>query len=204
MTCTPLQAAEIPYTVFSMAEAFSASVNAIMQASNESANVAKGVDREHLLTVPTIVNESFAVELYFKCLHSIDDVSRNAPRGHDLHKLYTGLGTTRQSSVRSRFEKVRASNRVTAARASRMSRPALPTIEETLKESSRAFEQFRYVWEGENRIRGFDLMNVRAALRSEIIAARPDFKPLVELMAMTAIAVTPCGPDCRGILSRHS
>ncbi len=201
MKCDPINPPEIPSYIFQMAESFSAAVNAVAHATSSTAGIdGEQINLRSLLIVPQIVNESFSVELYLKCLHAIRSCN-TVPYGHNLLELFQALGVQQKAIVRRHFSKVQATNRVTVHRANILGNRALPTIEKTLEKSDRAFERFRYVWENDNRVEGFDLMNVRVALREAIIGARPDFTRIVQKMSMVATAFQPCGPNCRGVLA---
>ena len=198
MQCEPLKSADVPHYIFVMAESFSAALNMLSHATIPLAMVREHIDVKKLLTIPEIVNESFSVELYFKCLHACGNKGL-APRGHDLLHLFTGLPPQQQMMVEKKFKEVQSKNTVTATRANKLKQSSLPTIMETLRESNRAFEKFRYAWEDDNRVRSFDLMNVRIGVRETILQLRPEFKQVVKGMAMIATAIVPCGPNCRGV-----
>lgn len=96
-----------------------------------------------------IVNGAFSLELHLKHLHGL--VERQEKRGHDLHRLYLDLSDWTRKQLEDIFQAISASQPIIRQQFQALREEAGLTFDWTLhdvlKESSRAFETWRYSFE---------------------------------------------------------
>lgn len=96
---------------------------------------------------PRMLVESFAVELYLKCLH-VQDWQRAADGGHDLKKLFESLKPVTQTMIRAAFRQIIESD--TVLRNLDVLNPdavKVTDFDRTLAVASNTFDKRRYLYE---------------------------------------------------------
>ncbi|QDU31792.1 hypothetical protein ETAA8_69520 [Anatilimnocola aggregata] len=116
--------------------------------------------------IPSFVCESFAIELYFKSIMYLEKIA--VPQKHLLTILFDHLPQVWQGRISDAFDKQmqRAVNATSTAK----------TLAEIIAESSRAFEMWRYTYQGQPRCSYLSI--VRFAAHDAIVAFKPDWADL--------------------------
>lgn len=135
-----------PQKVFNSAEWYNSAVHALTPL----------VEFNHSLAIPRATMAAFSLELYLKCLISLE-TGQNAPPWHELDKLFKKLSPATRQEIRKLYdnptEGQEISNRLQLKRGSEKksaeekSLVAPSSLNESLKTSARAFDQFRYIFE---------------------------------------------------------
>jgi hypothetical protein len=132
-----------------------------------------------ILALTLATNASFTLEMYLKCLLSLEQ--GQAPRGHDLHKLFHVLSSTTQSELTKDHEGFLNSKPELVARARKL---GLPTdLEELLKRGRNAFTDFRYAHEQIPSGTDFALNGLTYCVRQRILKLRPDWVSALQEIA---------------------
>ncbi len=96
-----------------------------------------------------LVNGAFSLELHLKHLYAL--VEKKDARGHDLHKLFIGLSDYTKNTLESLFQEISDSQPMIQlafnALNDELKIKRQWTIENVLKDTSRAFEIWRYSYE---------------------------------------------------------
>jgi hypothetical protein len=110
---------------------------------------------------PQVVLEAFAIELYLKCILAIEGTA--PPRRHDLwENLFVLLTPDNKRRLTHHYNEVLAGTTA----------PPLD-IEEALKQSAKAFESFRYLYEHLDETLVYSAAMVATAARRLILELRP-------------------------------
>jgi hypothetical protein len=153
-----------PKLAFTSAEAF-LEVCKVLCAAVRNGNT-------RILALALATNAAFALEMYLKCLLLLEQ--GQAPRGHDLHKLFHALSSTTQSQLTKDHEELVKSNPDWAATASKLGVPT--DLEELLKRGRNAFADFRYAHEQIPSGTDFALNGFTYCVRERILNSQPDWK----------------------------
>jgi hypothetical protein len=116
-----------PKSIFDSAESFYLGAKIILKSAEKQMMDPQSTTFQ-LPILPYITNMSFSLELYLKCLLEIENI--NKPRTHEIAILYNKLSNNIKSKV---------SDNV----------PQYRKFEDSLKEISNAFEEWRYSYEKE-------------------------------------------------------
>jgi hypothetical protein len=151
--------------MFKTAEVFRDAAGALAQ------SMGKGM--LHLM-FPMVVNGAFSMELHLKCLLAVEN---NVTKGHDLKALFSALSKDSQDWIRGTYEKKYRPQEEARYR----SVPGVPhpstDFDEVLAASSRAFEKFRYAFEGSVKDgEGWLAGSILECVRERTLALRPDLK----------------------------
>lgn len=125
---------------------------------------------------PMVMCSAFSFELHLKCLTLIENGT--SEKGHDLEKLFSKIPPASQKIIRANYETKRPA--MDAMFASVQGIPAPPTdFDFVLNTSAKAFEKFRYAYEGtvENG-EGWMADKVRDCVRERILELQPDWENL--------------------------
>jgi hypothetical protein len=124
-------------------------------------------------------NASFALELYLKCLLSLEQ--GQMPHGHDLHELFHALSDTTQSELTRDHRKFLCSQPELVVRARML---GLPTdLEELLKLGKNAFIDFRYAHERISPGTDFALNGLTYCVRQRILKLQPSWGSALQEVA---------------------
>jgi len=160
-----------PRAIFSYAEAFAEATEKLQaqfrrQPSGTQAHVA---DAAHI--APTVTLDSFATELYLKCLYAIDHGMPS--RGHKYQELFAALKPGMQQAVRYVYNDFLANHSV--AEFMRRNEPTfIAGLDECLRISNETFESMRYLYEGGHG-QQFYWPLLRLALRKTILSINPNW-----------------------------
>jgi HEPN domain len=147
---------------FTSAEAF-LEVCKVLWAANKSGNT-------RILTLAVATNASFALEMYLKCLLILEQ--GQAPREHDLHKLFHALSSMTQSQLTKDHEGYLKSKGW-----------PIDDLEELLKRGRNAFADFRYAHEQVPTGTDFRLNNLTYCVRERILKAQPEWRSALQEIA---------------------
>lgn len=159
-------------TIFSYAEAFAEAADRLREQAREIQAPTPIAEAAKFAPMTTL--DSFALELYLKCLHVIDH--GKAARGHDFKKLFGGLTEGMQKAVRTLYN-IRLSREAIANEAAK-DHPRIPLgLDSILEMSKTTFETMRYLYEKDViTSRLFYWPMVRLAVRDTILAIYPAWK----------------------------
>jgi HEPN domain-containing protein len=123
---------------------------------------------------PMVICASFSLELYLKCLIQIE--SGTSEKGHDLEKLFFKLSPESQKMIRTSYEPHKA--REDAMFAAIVGVPVPRTdFDFVLHASAKAFEHFRYAFEGiVESGEGWMASPICECARERILELQPDWK----------------------------
>jgi len=126
---------------------------------------------------PPIVCAAFALELYLKCLLTIE--GKKPPKSHDLQELFELLGAKTQSHIRARFKPYESEQEELASpayAAQGMTRPPGAVFDFILNASRDAFETYRYIHEkGLEANQGWGADRIMQAARNVILDRHPEW-----------------------------
>ncbi len=115
------------------------------EASNLLSEQAKG--KEWGSSAPQLLVDSFAVELYLKCLFVIDNDSA-PPFGHDLLKLFEALAPGTKSAVRETFrQNIRSDPVLSNLHIINPEAVRFTDFDRSLKAAKNTFDKRRYLYE---------------------------------------------------------
>lgn len=104
-----------------------------------------------------IVNGAFSLELHLKHLYLL--IEQRQARGHDLFKLFQGLSEYTRTNLETIFQAMSASQPLIKTSFEAINRELGVTrnwsIQTVLQESARAFESWRYCFEGDSTASSF-------------------------------------------------
>jgi hypothetical protein len=130
------------------------------------------------LVLPTAVCGAFCVELYLKCLETLD-WNRNPKPGHNLETLFGRLKPATQQLAEKYFDELASLDPMWApvfALAKAQREDLQPNLRSILKACATAFEKIRYSYEGIGS--SYHLGSFEDALRRVILERRRDWAPL--------------------------
>lgn len=123
--------------------------------------------------VPTVVLRSFSIELYLKCLKSIE--CGKVPRGHELLSLYLCLSEVNRKKIRDKFDFYIQYNPAVIAMQKQLGEKMVSlSIEDVLRTVNKVFETWRYAYEGKGGS-SYGLGELSRAVRETIVELRPEF-----------------------------
>jgi hypothetical protein len=143
-----------PKSIFDSAESFYLGAKIILKSAEKQMMDTQSTTFQ-LPILPYITNMSFSLELYLKCLLEIENI--NKPRTHEIAILYNKLSNNIKSKL---------SNNV----------PRYREFEDSLKEISNAFEEWRYSYEKDKL--SIDIGKINKAItifRDLIIKIHPEW-----------------------------
>lgn len=121
---------------------------------------------------PFVVNASFSIELYLKCICIIESGKKKAPYMHELDKLYDSLSVEVQNKLSDVF--IKENEKLGTYHLAKENKPDFEwSLKNVLKESSKAFIKWRYSYEGKLP----DVVSIKAvifALETIIFELRED------------------------------
>jgi HEPN domain-containing protein len=128
------------------------------------------------MIAPAAVNAAFALELYLKCMQCIENGS--FIKGHDLAKLYSAISRANRTRIEE-YSKAHDANSPSHQRVKKkFSHLTRFDIQSVLTFSAKAFEIFRYEFEGPQRTaHGFVAHHVTKAVRQLILEIKPEWTP---------------------------
>jgi hypothetical protein len=138
------------------------------------------------LDIPVLYCDVFAVEIYLKCLYSIDRPGENARKffkkhRHDLLPIYQELTDETQSNLRNQFDTI-ANTELMQKQKAQLERVLGITIEynleTSLRENAQAIEYVRYKYESSIAVSAIGLYPLNHAIISEIERLKPDWRPM--------------------------
>jgi hypothetical protein len=146
---------------------------------------ASGVLGDHMmgksvprLFIPHIVNGTFALEVYLKCLYFIE--KSESIHGHHLKKIYDQLTPETKRQVKIAYEKTIADSGEAKIITEFMRQKKVDMdwrLEKVLEDMSEAFIRYRYAFEFARFKPFLGYVELVTALRSRILELRPELKP---------------------------
>jgi hypothetical protein len=134
-----------PLRVFQQAEKFRLSAITLIQTGLQAANQGNLMHFAQT-SVPTVVLEAFAFELYLKCLLNLQNPERTV-EGHNLEWLFNQLAKPTREAIRREYDQ--PSKSAKRNREARAAQPGhAPDFDQDLHLSKDAFVLFRYLYEG--------------------------------------------------------
>jgi HEPN domain-containing protein len=157
-----------PRHIFATAERFLDASNVLLEASHTK-NLHQG------LAVPQTVCSAFCLELYLKCIITIE--TKSTPRGHDLVDLYSMLSNTSKQEIISYFDKNSAINKENYLAFCKHvgKEPENFDFNFALTLSKRAFEDIRYIHEQKEGQSGWCAQPIRDGAKKVIQRLQPDW-----------------------------
>jgi hypothetical protein len=155
-----------PKTVFNTAEVYRASSIVL------AGLIGRGMP--HFM-FPMVTCSAFSLELHLKCLVLIE--GRNARKeGHNLKDIFSKLSLESKQKIRNGYEQSRASDRAKFAAIKGIPPRPPDDFEFVLNASSKAFEKFRYAYEGivENQT-GWLAGPIIDSVRARILELKPEW-----------------------------
>lgn len=177
----PRRSSHDPRGIFSTAECFFKSSAALkVYADTRSGPPYISV---HEAGVPGLVCSAFAMELYLKCLITLQ--LGDAPEIHDLEELFKELPAESQEIIRQGYlRRIQPDLKSHSAfrdqmRSQGVHVPNPEDFDALLKSSARAFESFRYIYDRNltNRTPAFLIGDALFAMRGLILSYHPDWEP---------------------------
>jgi hypothetical protein len=127
------------------------------------------------LTEPLVVLDALTCELYLKCLICIE--TGDAPRGHDLRKLYDQVSGATRTRIESSWDSEVATRR--RKKWDDLERFGLKVYRElplALANGTNSFERYRYSYEGNTQGVHFYLDDLPSLLQRFILEMKPEFE----------------------------
>ncbi len=126
---------------------------------------------KYILPIAIVMNASFALETYLKCLVALE--SGVFLRGHDTLKLFRKLRSETQSALRAYHDNYISGKPEFEAAKQKGIKLDLDSL---LKRGRNAFVDFRYAYESIPAGRDWGLGGLNHGLREEILKLRPEWK----------------------------
>jgi hypothetical protein len=125
---------------------------------------------------PMVMCSAFSLELHLKCLILIERSA--SARGHDLEQLFSKITMASQTMIRRCYEKQRAKAAARFAAVKGVPQPKTD-FDFVLHVSAKAFEKFRYAYEGiaESPV-GWMAAPICDCVRERILELQPDWENL--------------------------
>jgi hypothetical protein len=141
---------------------------------------------------PYGVNAAFTLELYLKCLLTLERGS--PPRGHNLLQLFNKVRPANQARIRVYYDNAPEKSR--QLRQAMQAVTGLPSdFDSDLKASQRAFELMRYHWEGTWELgTGWSAGDITESVRHVIFEIRPDWAREVSRAEKVVLDAQPTSP----------
>jgi hypothetical protein len=160
-------------SIFRLAEAFRGSAQLISQL------ISLGLS-DHF-RFPCGVNHAFAMELYLKCLITIETGFTHPT--HDLENLFNYLSSHTRKTIERYYDEIRAEDPLCIAFAQWLERHGENPeehlrLKSALSKSAKAFEVLRYPYEGEED-HNYILGPLEIAARRIILELKPEWNPEV-------------------------
>ena len=148
-----------PQRIYQLAESY-------LEASRLLTEQAKG--EQWSCSAPQLLVDSFAVELYLKCLFVLDKTAE-PPREHDWQALFDALNLGTQSAIRYQFKQIVDSHSVLSNLAE-LNPEALKVrnFERSFTAAKDTFEKRRYLYESVGQTEWFYAHLIRDAIRAVI------------------------------------
>ena len=158
-----------PYKIFVQGHSFYQTLAVLCNVAPNNEQLAAA------LTEPSIVVGALTIELFFKCMISIE--SGKASKIHDLRKLYDKLSQPTRDRIEQGWSKIAAHrgpewDHYEQFTGQKMARD-LPTA---LAVGAESFERIRYSYEGGNENLQYYLQDLPRLLGRIILAMKPDWK----------------------------
>lgn len=154
-----------PEQIFNKAEGFAALCDA-GQRSADNAN-------RSILSGVIVTNAALALELYLKCLRSIERGEYKT--GHNLRELFDDLSERTKSEIHDAHSRCEGVHNTFFL----LKRRGLPTdLNSVLEMGQDAFERFRYAHENEAKNCVWALTPLIIIVKHLILEKRPDWEPL--------------------------
>lgn len=152
-----------PALAFQSAEAFDEVARVLHRAAMQG--------HKYILPVAIVMNASFALETYIKCLAALE--SGLFLRGHDTLKLFRKLRSETQSRLRAyHYDYVSDKPEFEAAK----KKGVKVDLDSLLERGRNAFVNFRYAFENIPVGQDWGVGGLNAALRNEILKLHPEWK----------------------------
>jgi hypothetical protein len=157
-----------PASIFSSAKSFHQAQNVLLEEAFKRGNT-------WAIVVPAVVNGSFALELYFKCLIAIDQGFHERSE-HNFKKLFAMFSAETSTKVREAFDAARKSPLEEMAEQSPEFAKYDHSLEGVLDASQDAFVKLRYIFEGRFKHgEGFRASRLINALLTVIEQLKPEW-----------------------------
>ncbi len=152
-----------PALAFQSAEAFDEVARVLHRAAMQG--------HKYILPVAIVMNASFALETYLKCLAALE--SGLFLRGHDTLKLFRKLRSETQSALRAYHDKYISGKPEFEAAKKKGIKVDLDSL---LKRGRNAFVDFRYAFEKVPVGRDWGVGGLNQAIREEILKLHPEWE----------------------------
>jgi hypothetical protein len=163
------------------ADSVSADPRLIFQAGEAFLNVCRTLDAEinrrgnpHILPLAMAVNSALALELFLKCLRTIE--SGSFSKGHEFDEQFRDLNESTQNEIKRRHDQIAANDKFFEDLRSRGFKTDLDSL---LKMGRKTFVHFRYAFEenpsAKDTVWGLD--DFMLIVRDIILERHPDWKP---------------------------
>lgn len=128
----------------------------------------------------SLMNASFALEIYLKCLLLMQGQKK---KGHKLVKLFRHLDVNTQKLIRLRAEKLQKDELklLNNQFGPTIAEALVSSFDDALDKSSECFELIRYIYEPESlsSFGGFCAQHIQEAIKEEIISVRPELEKYI-------------------------
>lgn len=151
--------------IFRVANSFATASSVISERLSETGDVGTYI-------APYITLASFAIELYLKCIHMIDN-NKPAPSTHELYRLYANLSEESRIVIEMVYDLLVEQDPVIKATKEKV--PEMKTdLDSVFKEISSAFTKWRYSYE--KKLTGFPASGpLLTALKGRIKILKPEW-----------------------------
>lgn len=126
--------------------------------------------------IPVIVNITFSIELYFKCIVALE--TGNHPWGHDLAKLFNDISASRQARIETLYAEAFNECPELVEDRNQAANKADFDLRPVLQQASRAFEEWRYRFENP-AITSYPTFPVRYAAHKAVLELKPEWIDVV-------------------------
>jgi hypothetical protein len=126
--------------------------------------------------IPMMVNGMLAIEIYFKCMQTLDTNTHGW--GHECDLLFSALGITWQKRVKSIYGSKGLGKRKTLAASAQGETEVDVSLENILKESSRLFDEGRYWFDTKHTWSIAAPTEIAAAARLAILEVKPQWEQI--------------------------
>lgn len=127
--------------------------------------------------IPQIVNLVLSIELYLKCLLTLESVTFR--RIHEIKELYGQVSAPRQKRIKELYEENFSRTNFTTDSRELAPDRNLFNFEEVLTQLNKAFVQWRYAFERLSNKSTAGAYILCEAMRRAVIEVKQDWKPLV-------------------------
>ena len=151
-----------PNSIFQTAELFSKTVGLLDQA----------ISHGEFLVVPLIVNSAFTVELYLKCLITIENGGYG--REHNLYNLFNLLSNDSKKFITAKYNELTSADPIVMAMKQHFNGVIKFDIVSVLKDIADAFIAYRYHFENSQKDGFANSWNIRTAVKKRILDLKPN------------------------------